>query len=99
MCGLSHDATTGHSSLALLRDDEVRAPQRGISEGLDREYHRSRRRAGPSRAWTTNALCYRDYAQAATRGISTRPIMGQGPEPRPPPLDPPGAATLPGERA
>ena len=29
-------------------------------------------------------------------GFSTWPILGRAPEPRPPPLDPPGAAILPG---
>ena len=32
-------------------------------------------------------------------GVSTRPTLGRAPEQRPPLLDPPGAATLPGERA
>jgi hypothetical protein len=60
--------------------------------GLYRSTDGSCRRAGPHGPGTTNLLRHRDYGPAATRGISTRPILGRGPEPG----HPPGAATLRG---
>ncbi len=87
----SRYATTGRSGLGLLRDDEVRAPQSRLSEELNHEYHRSRRRARPSWPGRLTRYAIEATSRPPLGGFPTLLILGRVPEPGHPPSDLPGA--------